>query len=198
MLLSGPFCTGPALCHFACRSNPETWPWPATKMTPRKTSTRLPEEDYEHLLEDYSHFAPPSEGEVLEGRVLKVTDQEVIVDFGYKSEGLVPIEQFLAAGRARFRAARRHDRRHDRPARARGRGLHTALARKGQPAARLGQPREGPSRRADGVRPRAGPGEGRPVGGCRRKSVHARARRWMCARFTTWTSTSARTFRSKS
>ena len=54
----------------------------------------LPEEDYEHLLEDYSHFAPPSEGEVLEGRVLKVTEQEVIVDFGYKSEGLVPIEQF--------------------------------------------------------------------------------------------------------
>ncbi|MGE5569201.1 MAG: 30S ribosomal protein S1 [Rhodospirillales bacterium] len=56
----------------------------------------LPEEDYEHLLEDYSHFAPPSEGEVLEGRVLKVTEKDVIVDFGYKSEGLVPIEQFLS------------------------------------------------------------------------------------------------------
>ncbi|HPQ17385.1 MAG TPA: S1 RNA-binding domain-containing protein, partial [Bryobacteraceae bacterium] len=54
-----------------------------------------PEEDYEHLLEDYSHFAPPSEGEVFEGRVLKVTEKEVIVDFGYKSEGLVPIEQLL-------------------------------------------------------------------------------------------------------
>ena len=54
----------------------------------------LPEEDYEHLMEDYSHFAPPAEGDVLEGRVLKVTGQEVIVDFGYKSEGLVPIEQF--------------------------------------------------------------------------------------------------------
>ncbi len=54
----------------------------------------LPEEDYQHMLEDYSHFAPPSEGEVLEGHVLKVTDKEVIVDFGYKSEGLVPIEQF--------------------------------------------------------------------------------------------------------
>jgi small subunit ribosomal protein S1 len=51
-------------------------------------------EDYEHLLDDYSHFVPPGEGEVLEGRVLKVTLQEVIVDFGYKSEGLVPIEQF--------------------------------------------------------------------------------------------------------
>jgi len=53
-------------------------------------------EDYEHLLDDYSHFVPPGEGEVLEGRVLKVTPQEVIVDFGYKSEGLVPIEQFRA------------------------------------------------------------------------------------------------------
>src|SRR5215472_16283790 len=51
-------------------------------------------EDYEHLLDDYSHFVPPGEGEVLEGRVLKVTPLEVIVDFGYKSEGLVPIEQF--------------------------------------------------------------------------------------------------------
>ena len=50
--------------------------------------------DYEQLLEDYSHFAPPAEGEVLQGRVLKVTDKEVIVDFGYKSEGCVPIEQF--------------------------------------------------------------------------------------------------------
>lgn len=52
------------------------------------------EEDYEHLLEDYSHFVPPAEGEILEGRVLKVTPQEVIVDFAYKSEGLVPIDQF--------------------------------------------------------------------------------------------------------
>jgi len=49
--------------------------------------------DYEQLIDDYSHFAPPAEGEVIEGRVLKVTPTEVIVDFGYKSEGLVPIEQ---------------------------------------------------------------------------------------------------------
>lgn len=50
--------------------------------------------DYEQLIDDYSHLAPPHEGEILSGHVLKVTDQEVIVDFGYKSEGLVPIEQF--------------------------------------------------------------------------------------------------------
>ena len=55
-------------------------------------------EDYEHLLDDYSHFVPPAEGEILEGRVLTVTGQEVIIDFGYKSEGLVPIEQFRSPG----------------------------------------------------------------------------------------------------
>jgi small subunit ribosomal protein S1 len=55
-------------------------------------------EDYEGLLDDYSHFAPPAEGEVLQGRVLKVTPKDVIVDFGYKSEGLVPAEQFQDAG----------------------------------------------------------------------------------------------------
>ena len=51
--------------------------------------------DYEQLIDDYSHFAPPHEGELLQGHVLKVTDKDVIVDFGYKSEGLVPIEQFI-------------------------------------------------------------------------------------------------------
>jgi small subunit ribosomal protein S1 len=51
------------------------------------------QEDYEHLIEDYSHLAPPSEGELLQGHVVKVTPLEIIVDFGYKLEGLVPIEQ---------------------------------------------------------------------------------------------------------
>src|SRR5438128_12169216 len=55
------------------------------------------EGDYEQLLDDYSHLAPPHEGELLQGHVLKVTDKEVIVDFGYKTEGLVPIEQFTPA-----------------------------------------------------------------------------------------------------
>src|SRR5580692_1547329 len=51
------------------------------------------EEDYEHLIEDYSHLAPPTEGELLQGHVVKVTPTEIIVDFGYKLEGVVPIEQ---------------------------------------------------------------------------------------------------------
>ncbi len=52
------------------------------------------EAEYEQLIDDYSHFAPPHEGELLQGRVVKVHAADVIVDFGYKSEGLVPIEQF--------------------------------------------------------------------------------------------------------
>ena len=52
------------------------------------------ETDYEQLIDDYSHFAPPHEGELLQGRVVKRHEKDVIVDFGYKSEGLVPIEQF--------------------------------------------------------------------------------------------------------
>ncbi len=68
-------------------------------------SPRPPESDYEHLLEDYSHFVPPSENEILRGRVLKVTAKEVIVDFGSKSEGLVPLEQFQnASGEVKVQA----------------------------------------------------------------------------------------------
>jgi len=51
-------------------------------------------DNYENLLDDYSHFAPPAADEVLQGTVLSITAKDVIVDFGYKSEGLVPIEQF--------------------------------------------------------------------------------------------------------
>src|SRR6185295_15329282 len=55
------------------------------------------EEDYAHLIEDYSHLAPPSEGELLQGRGVKVNAHEVIVDFGYKLEGVVPIDQLRQA-----------------------------------------------------------------------------------------------------
>ncbi|MEO8026765.1 MAG: 30S ribosomal protein S1 [Bryobacteraceae bacterium] len=51
------------------------------------------DEEMVHLLEDYSHLAPPSEGELLQGHVLKITQNEVIVDFGYKTEGYVPLAQ---------------------------------------------------------------------------------------------------------
>ena len=63
----------------------------------KPTDEEVPD-NYENLLDDYSHFAPPAADEVLQGTVLSITAKDVIVDFGYKSEGLVPIEQFQGPG----------------------------------------------------------------------------------------------------
>ena len=60
---------------------------------PLESQGPIAEKDYAQLLDEYSHLAPPADGELLRGHVLKITDKEVIVDFGYKSEGLVPLEQ---------------------------------------------------------------------------------------------------------
>ena len=54
-------------------------------------------DEYLHLLEDYSHLAPPSRHEVLEGRVLKVSGSDVFIDVGYKSDGVAPLSQFTDA-----------------------------------------------------------------------------------------------------
>ncbi len=35
-----------------------------------------------------------SEGEIVSGTVINITDNEVVVDVGYKSEGLIPVEEF--------------------------------------------------------------------------------------------------------
>ncbi len=56
------------------------------------------EESYEQLLEEYSNPLPTSEGEVLQGTVLQITDAGVIVDVGLKQEGLVPLEQVSEPG----------------------------------------------------------------------------------------------------
>jgi small subunit ribosomal protein S1 len=54
-------------------------------------------DEYQHLLEDYSHLAPPSRHEVLEGRVLKISGSDVFIDVGYKSDGVAPLAQFTDA-----------------------------------------------------------------------------------------------------
>jgi small subunit ribosomal protein S1 len=51
-------------------------------------------DEYQHLLEDYSHLAPPSRHEILEGRVLKISAAGVFIDVGYKSDGIAPLAQF--------------------------------------------------------------------------------------------------------
>ncbi len=52
-------------------------------------------EEYEKLLDMYDvSFKNLAEGEVVRGKVLKVLPGEVIVDVGYKSEGIIDIEEF--------------------------------------------------------------------------------------------------------
>jgi small subunit ribosomal protein S1 len=64
------------------------------KTARRATSTTANTDEYQKLLDTYSHFATLSEGDILKGRVLKITENEVIVDVGYKCEGLIPVGEF--------------------------------------------------------------------------------------------------------
>src|SRR6476620_7492111 len=52
-------------------------------------------QEYEHLLAQYENsFKNLQEGQIIRGRVLTVTPSEVIVDIGYKSEGIIPASEF--------------------------------------------------------------------------------------------------------
>jgi len=55
-----------------------------------------PETPAEDELYDFGHAAPLAEGEVVMGEVLQVGPLGAIVDFGYKQEGIVPLEQITA------------------------------------------------------------------------------------------------------
>jgi small subunit ribosomal protein S1 len=56
---------------------------------------RMDDEEYERLLDMYDvSFRNFAEGEVVRGVVLQVSESEVIVDVGYKSEGIIPLEEF--------------------------------------------------------------------------------------------------------
>ncbi len=50
------------------------------------------EESFEELYE--KTFRPITEGELIKGTIIQVTDDYVMVDIGYKSEGAIPIREF--------------------------------------------------------------------------------------------------------
>jgi small subunit ribosomal protein S1 len=54
------------------------------------------------LLDQYSLPHAPGEGEIIEGRVIAVTDLGVVVDIGEKMEGLVPAQEFVSAAGVSF------------------------------------------------------------------------------------------------
>jgi len=57
---------------------------------------RMDPQEFATLLNAYdSSFRHISEGEVVKGTVVKVTPTEVVVDVGFKSEGMIAIEEFV-------------------------------------------------------------------------------------------------------
>ncbi len=54
-------------------------------------------QSYEALIDSYSHWKVAEEGDVMKGTVLKITRTDVIVDVGFKSEGVIPLTEFLDA-----------------------------------------------------------------------------------------------------
>ena len=64
-------------------------------LTPFKDEDVDPQE-FSRMLDIYDNsFRNIAEGEVMKGTVLKVTPSEVIVDIGYKSEGIIGVDEFL-------------------------------------------------------------------------------------------------------
>ena len=72
------------------------------KAVPKKEHTILDDEESTYSEEEFKKFAQLyeqtfneiKEGQIVRGRVLTITDNEVLVDIGFKSEGSVPIEEF--------------------------------------------------------------------------------------------------------
>ena len=63
---------------------------------PLDSDDQVDPEEYAKLLDVYdSSFRNIAEGEVVKGTVLKVTASEVIVDVGYKSEGVIALQEFI-------------------------------------------------------------------------------------------------------
>ena len=61
-------------------------------MLDSQTEDSIPIEEYEKLLDQYNSNI--AEGEVVKGKVLQISSSEVVVDVGYKSEGLIRVEEF--------------------------------------------------------------------------------------------------------
>lgn len=63
--------------------------------TPEQSHAVPEKEDFERLLNSYSQqFTQPPMGSLLRGRVVRIAGSEVIVDVGYKCEGVISADEF--------------------------------------------------------------------------------------------------------
>ena len=68
---------------------------PAEGGNEANTKTKDNELAYDEMVALYDQsMRHLSEGEIVNGTVINITDNEVVVDVGYKSEGLIPVEEF--------------------------------------------------------------------------------------------------------
>ncbi|HXI03885.1 MAG TPA: 30S ribosomal protein S1 [Candidatus Saccharimonadales bacterium] len=73
---------------------PEETAAPPAEKSPADAAS-MSREEYEKLLDMYDvSFKSLAEGQVVKGKILKVLPNEVIVDVGYKSEGIIHIDEF--------------------------------------------------------------------------------------------------------
>ena len=54
-----------------------------------------PEENFEALFEEYLRRDEVKEGEITKGRVIRIGKEHVVVDIDYKSEGQIPLDEFI-------------------------------------------------------------------------------------------------------
>jgi small subunit ribosomal protein S1 len=66
------------------------------KALQREDEQQMDPAEFAKLLDIYDNsFRNIAEGEVVKGTVLKVTPSEVVVDVGYKSEGIIAVDEFV-------------------------------------------------------------------------------------------------------
>src|SRR5207237_3579102 len=66
------------------------------KALQREDDSQMDPAEFARLLDIYDNsFRNIAEGEVVKGTVLKVTASEVVVDVGYKSEGIIAVAEFV-------------------------------------------------------------------------------------------------------
>src|SRR5947207_3946480 len=66
------------------------------KALQREDAQQMDPAEFAKLLDIYDNsFRNIAEGEVVKGTVLKVTPSEVVVDVGYKSEGIIAVDEFV-------------------------------------------------------------------------------------------------------
>src|SRR5512136_1542779 len=62
---------------------------------PERDDNKMSSEDYEHLLDRYQFRTQGiSQGKIVKGRVIKRTPTHILVDIGFKTEGVIPVEDF--------------------------------------------------------------------------------------------------------